>query len=75
MNDPITVMTRPQRAFYREVGERLRDARNRQGLSQAQLGQRIGVTGVAVHYWEHAKTAPTLWHIRQVEHVLGEAVA
>jgi transcriptional regulator with XRE-family HTH domain len=71
----MTSMTQPQREFYRRVGARLRDVRTRKGLSQRQLALRLGVTAVAIHYWEHAKHAPTLWHVRELERVLGQEIA
>lgn len=38
--------------------ERIREQRNRLGLTQVQLGERCGVTGAAVSQWESGTTAP-----------------
>jgi transcriptional regulator with XRE-family HTH domain len=52
-----------------ELGERIRAARIKAGLSQAQLAQKIRVSRTAVGQWEDNKTAP------KRKHVLALAVA
>lgn len=39
-------------------GQRLRQARERAGLSQTQLGNLLGVTQGSVYQWEHDRTRP-----------------
>lgn len=73
MSDP-TPMTRPERDFYQRLGDRIRAARQRHSLSQTTFGRRLGVTGTAISYWENAIHAPTLWHVREIERVLGEQI-
>jgi transcriptional regulator with XRE-family HTH domain len=68
-------MTRPQRYFYEEIGERIKAARLRNRMTQEQLGRRIGLrTGVAIHYWEHGQGNISLWQTRELERVLGEGI-
>ncbi|GAA3852780.1 hypothetical protein GCM10023084_03750 [Streptomyces lacrimifluminis] len=47
-------------ARRREIGERLRDARERAGLTQLQLGNRIGRDHRTIHRWEYAYRIPNL---------------
>lgn len=42
------------------LGERLRIARDRAGLTQAQLGEALGVRTQTVGNWERNATEPTL---------------
>lgn len=44
----------------RIIGERIREARRRTGLSQIQLGERVGRDHKTIHRYEHATRAPTL---------------
>lgn len=47
-------------ARRREIGERLRDAREYAGLTQLQLGNRIGRDHRTIHRWEYATRIPNL---------------
>jgi transcriptional regulator with XRE-family HTH domain len=71
----MTRMTPRERMFYTALGNRIRKAREANGMSQPQLGRRIGVTGVAVHYWETAKHRPQVFTLREIERVLGRELA
>ncbi|MFF3643361.1 helix-turn-helix domain-containing protein [Streptomyces sp. NPDC002564] len=44
----------------RVIGERIRRARRSAGLSQVQLGERIGRDHKTIHRWETAITPPNL---------------
>ena len=44
----------------REIGERIRTARRTAGLSQVQLGERIGRDHKTIHRYETASSVPTL---------------
>lgn len=44
----------------REIGERLRAARLEAGLTQLQLGERIGRDHRTIHRWEYAHRIPNL---------------
>ena len=47
-------------ARRREIGERLRAARLRAGLTQVQLGERVGRDHRTIHRWEYAHRVPNL---------------
>jgi transcriptional regulator with XRE-family HTH domain len=40
------------------LGENIRAFREREGLTQQQLGERCGVDGSTVSYWESGKNSP-----------------
>lgn len=52
---PAWVLTR-----RRQIGERIRAARERADLTQIELGQRIGRDHRTIHRWEYAYRVPTL---------------
>lgn len=41
--------------FNRELGSNLRNKREKAGLTQQQVADKLGVTKVAVHQWESGK--------------------
>jgi transcriptional regulator with XRE-family HTH domain len=47
-------------ARRREIGARIRTAREHAGLTQLQLGNRIGRDHRTIHRWEYATRIPTL---------------
>ena len=58
--------------FYAALGARIRQTRQRRHWSQLRLAVEIGVTPVAVCYWETAQRAPDLYTLRRLEQALGE---
>jgi transcriptional regulator with XRE-family HTH domain len=44
----------------REIGARIRTARNHAGLTQIQLGERVGRDHRTIHRWEYAERIPNL---------------
>lgn len=61
-------------AFYRHIAGRIRMLRTSRGLSQRELGERVGVSAVAVCYWEHGTTRPSAWHIDRLERSFGAEI-
>jgi transcriptional regulator with XRE-family HTH domain len=55
----------------REIGERIRTTRRAAGLSQLQLGERIGRDHKTVHRWETAQRAPSLTDLLLLADSLG----
>ncbi|MBQ7770767.1 MAG: helix-turn-helix transcriptional regulator [Clostridia bacterium] len=45
------------------VGEKIKELRQEKGLSQAQLGKRIGASQKAVDYWERGINEPKVSYI------------
>ena len=47
----------------KQIGERIREARKRKGLSQEQLGEKLGLSFQAVSTWETGKFIPDPEHL------------
>lgn len=58
----------PRRAA---IGERIRQHRRGAGLSQVQLGERIGRDHKTIHRWESAITDPSLTDLLLVADAVG----
>jgi transcriptional regulator with XRE-family HTH domain len=71
-SDPPPDWVLPRR---REIGARLREARLRAGLSQVQLGERIGRDHRSIHRWEHAYRAPNLEDLLLIADAVGVPLA
>ncbi len=63
---PDWVLTR-----RREIGARIRAARHHAGLTQIQLGDRIGRDNRTIHRWEYAQRVPTLEDLLLLADALG----
>lgn len=46
-------------------------AREKSGLSQAEVAEKLGVTGAAVCQWEKGKTYPKLPMLRKIAKIYG----
>ena len=57
------------------MADRLRVARVRSGLSQAELAVRVGVGQQAISRYETGERSPDAEMIARIERVLGESVA
>lgn len=62
----------PEADYYRHIADRIRILRATSGLTQRQLGRRLGVSGVTICHWERGKQRPTAWHVDRLERELGE---
>lgn len=67
---PDWVLTRQQ-----AIGQRIRDRRLYAGLSQVELGERIGRDHKTIHRWESAATAPSLIDLLLVADAVGVPIA
>lgn len=54
-----------------DIGARIKQAREDAGLSQKELGKRIGVSGPAIAQWEAGRTAPQTSRIREIAEALN----
>src|SRR6266542_2949371 len=61
--------------LYTEIGERIHLARRRAELSQRDLGQRLGISHVAVGALERAKTKSNLDNLAAVAAAIGVELA
>jgi DNA-binding XRE family transcriptional regulator len=55
-------------------GERLKEARKNAGLTQAELGKKLGVTGATVSNWEKGNTEPKVGVLRDISNILDVPV-
>lgn len=53
------------------IGERIRDARRQEGLSQEQLAHEIGSRQATISAWENGRTFPAIPDLFRICHVLG----
>ena len=53
------------------LGGRLREARENLGLTQADVGESIGVNKQTVHRWEVGAAVPKIRHIIDLTEILG----
>jgi transcriptional regulator with XRE-family HTH domain len=52
------------------IGKRIRDARERYGMSQAELARRVGISANSMNAIERAKVDPKASHITAIARVL-----
>src|SRR6185312_440741 len=64
----------PRVRKYREIGERIRTARARKGLTRAQLGFLLNVSESAVQQWESGYARPTSDKLSELSRWLGEPI-
>jgi transcriptional regulator with XRE-family HTH domain len=65
-------MSKSTKEFKAALGSAIRRARNRDQLSLAQLGERVGVTGATISNWELGRTQVDPAKLKQIEKVLGK---
>lgn len=53
------------------IGPRIRDARERAGMTQETLGRRCRVSRAAIAQWENGTTLPSLSHLQMAADALG----
>lgn len=53
------------------IGQRIRDARERAGLTQQALGRFCGISRAAVAQWENGTTLPSLAHLQRASEAMG----
>ncbi|MFE6408131.1 helix-turn-helix domain-containing protein [Streptomyces sp. NPDC057837] len=62
-------------ARRRVIGDRIREARRAAGLSQVQLGERVGLDHKTVHRYETAQRAPTITELLLIADALRVPLA
>ncbi len=58
-----------------EIGDRIKDARERAGLTQTQLAEKVGVRYQSVQQWEAGATSPARAKMVKIAAALGVTVA
>ena len=51
---------------WKNIGDRIREARTKLGLTQAQLGLQVGVSSQTVWAWESGRVKPTHEHLEEL---------
>ena len=59
---------------YGEIGRRIRQAREAAGLTQEELGQRLGVSGVAVGHYERAARSVGIAELEAIARILNHPI-
>jgi transcriptional regulator with XRE-family HTH domain len=60
--------------FNQGIAQRVRQAREAAGLSQAEAGTRLGLSAVGYGHYERATYAFTVWQLRELGRLLGQPV-
>ena len=53
---------------------RIKQLREASGMSQRELGERIGISGPAVAMWESGENRPSLTNLEKLADVLGVSI-
>ncbi|MFC8277173.1 helix-turn-helix transcriptional regulator [Streptomyces sp. NPDC057271] len=69
-DQPAWVLTRREL-----VGARIREARVKANLSQAELGNRVGADHKTIHRVEYGQSDPSLGLLLQIAHAVGAPLA
>ncbi len=51
---------------WKNIGDRIKEARNKLGLTQAQLARQVGVSSQTVWSWEAGRVKPTHEHLEEL---------
>lgn len=57
--------------FYDYIGAKIKEARESQGLSQAELGEKIGYSGTAINYYEKGKRKISVLDLVKIANALN----
>ena len=55
----------------KHVGERIKELRQKAGLTQAELAEKLGFQPQTVSNWENGKTFPDVMQIKKIEDLYG----
>jgi transcriptional regulator with XRE-family HTH domain len=59
----------------RNLGDRIRISRQRSGLTQNELADKVGVTHGAISHWESGRVVPDDSRVGQLESILGSGIS
>ena len=60
---------------YEQIGRRIRQARETAGMTQEDLGRRLGISGVAVGHYERAARAVGIADLERIAEILRRPMA
>lgn len=69
----MTTTEQTKRELMGAIGQRIRTARRQAGMTQRQLGRKIGVSGVSISDWERGVSQPTALSLWQLANVIGKS--
>ena len=55
-----------------DLADKIKELREKKGISQTELGMSIGICGKTISDWEHKRYNPNYDNISELERVLGE---
>jgi len=58
-----------------KLGRIIRELRQKQGLSQAQLGEKVGLGHVSIHYIESGQREPRLSYLIKIAQAFGRKLS
>ncbi|MCL6559071.1 MAG: helix-turn-helix domain-containing protein [Firmicutes bacterium] len=61
--------------YYEEIGKRIKIAREERGLTQEQLGEKLGFTKTAINLYEKGKRRISIDDLKKISHVLGKPLS
>ncbi|HEY3269020.1 MAG TPA: helix-turn-helix transcriptional regulator [Armatimonadota bacterium] len=59
---------------YEQIGRRIRQAREAEGLTQEELGRRLGISGVALGHYERAARSVGIAELERIAEALGKPI-
>lgn len=59
-------MSEARERQWKNIGDRIKEARIKLGLTQAQLGRQVGVSSQTVWAWEAGRVKPTHEHLEEL---------
>ena len=69
----VTAMTWPERRYYILLGSRIRQARERAGLTQLELARRVGLhSAPAVCHWEKGENRLSVYQLTILDRIFEE---
>ncbi|MDQ0285871.1 repressor LexA [Desulfofundulus luciae] len=61
--------------YYEEIGKRIKIAREDRGLTQEQLGEKLGFTKTAINLYEKGKRRISIDDLKRISNVLGKPLS
>lgn len=58
-------------SFYKTLGEKIRKARTKRGISIGMLSKTLGVTRATVYHWEYGMHQPSIIRVTELHKALG----
>ncbi|MGB9804204.1 LexA family protein [Desulfofundulus sp.] len=63
------------KSYYEEIGKRIKMAREERGMTQEQLGEKLGFTKTAINLYEKGKRRVSIDDLKRISHILGKPLS